>query len=227
MIEARGLVKSYRNGGREVRPLDGVDFSCGRGEFVLIVGRSGSGKTTFLNVLGGLTRPTSGSVTIDGKDILTLSDAASAALRSRSIGFVFQFPGLLSTLSARENVALSAEIAGTVHKSDSTGRAEHLLERVGLREKVDSPSAHLSGGELKRTAIARALMNCPSLILADEPTADLDVDTEREIMELFREINREGTTIIMVTHNIDLAVYASRVERMEKRKLVAVEPARF
>jgi putative ABC transport system ATP-binding protein len=225
MIEARGLVKSYHDGEREVRPLDGVDFSCRRGEFILIVGRSGSGKTTFLNVLGGLTRPTAGSVRIGGKEILTLSDAEAAALRSRTIGFVFQFPGLLSTLSAQENVALSAEIEGTPGKRASAERAGLLLARVGLREKADSPPAHLSGGELKRTAIARALMNSPSLILADEPTADLDVDTEREVMELFREINREGTTVIMVTHNIDLASYASRVVRMERGNLVPVEPA--
>jgi putative ABC transport system ATP-binding protein len=227
MIEARGLVKSYHDGGHEVRPLDGVDFRCDKGEFILIVGRSGSGKTTFLNVLGGLTRPTTGSVAVAGKDILALSDAECSALRSHTIGFVFQFPGLLSTLSARENVALSAEIAGTPEsKSASTGRARDLLARVGLREKADSPPAHLSGGELKRTAIARALMNSPSLILADEPTADLDVDTEREVMELFREINREGTTVIMVTHNIDLASYASRVVRMERGKLVPVEPVK-
>jgi ABC-type lipoprotein export system ATPase subunit len=224
MIEARGLVKSYHDGEREVRPLDGVDFSCHGGEFILIVGRSGSGKTTFLNVLGGLTRPTAGSVRIGGKEILNLSDAEAAALRSLTLGFVFQFPGLLSTLSAQENVALSAEIAGTAGKHASTERARDLLARVGLKEKADSPPAHLSGGELKRTAIARALMNSPSLILADEPTADLDADTEREVMELFREINREGTTVIMVTHNIDLASYASRVVRMEKGKLVPVEP---
>jgi len=226
MIEARGLVKTYHDGEREIRPLDGTDFTCGAGEFVLIVGRSGSGKTTLLNVIGGLSRPTMGSVQVVGKDILALSDAECATLRSRYIGFVFQFPGLLSTLSARENVALSGEIAGTAAKQDSSKRALNLLTRVGLGEKADSPPAHLSGGELKRTAIARALMNNPSLILADEPTADLDVDTEREVMELFREINREGTTIIMVTHNMDLASYASRVVRMEKGRLIPVEPAK-
>jgi ABC-type lipoprotein export system ATPase subunit len=223
MIEARGLVKTYYDGEREIRPLNGTDFVCSAGEFVLIVGRSGSGKTTLLNVIGGLTRPTTGSVQVVGKDILALSDAECAALRSRNIGFVFQFPGLLSTLSARENVALSGEIAGTTGKHASNERASNLLARVGLGEKADSPPSHLSGGELKRTAIARALMNHPSLLLADEPTADLDVDTEREVMELFREINREGTTIIMVTHNMDIASYASRVVRMEKGKLVPVE----
>jgi putative ABC transport system ATP-binding protein len=222
MIETTGLVKYYHDGGREMRPIDGVDFSCRKGEFILIVGRSGSGKTTFLNVLGGLTRPTQGSVTVAGREITKLSDSECSRMRALTIGFVFQFPGLLSTLSARENVALPAEMSGTAGKLFIDQRARDLLDRVGLREKVDSPPSHLSGGELKRTSIARALMNRPSLILADEPTADLDVDTEREVMELFSEINKEGTTVIMVTHNIDLASYASRVLRMEKGKLYQV-----
>ena len=218
MIEASGLVKTYRDGVQLVRPLDGVDFSCLNGEFILIVGRSGSGKTTLLNIIGGLTRPDSGSVRVGGEDILGLTDAKSAGLRARSIGFVFQFPGLLSTLTALENVVLAADIAGS--SPDSTGRARELLDRVGLHDKAGSPPSHLSGGELKRTAIARALMNNPSLILADEPTADLDVETEREVMEIFREINTGGTTIVMVTHNLDLASYATRVLRMEKGKLI-------
>lgn len=219
MIEARGLVKTYYDGDREIRPLDGVDFSCERGEFILIAGRSGSGKTTLLNILGGLTRPAAGSVHLDGRDILRLSDTECARMRSRTLGFVFQFPGLLPTLTALENVALSAGISGCSGKSASRDRARQLLERVGLGARTESFPSCLSGGELKRTAIARALMNNPAIILADEPTADLDVDTEREVMELFREINRTGTTIIMVTHNIDLASYATRVLKMEKGKL--------
>lgn len=219
MIEAKGLVKTYHDGEKEIRPLDGVDFSCGAGEFVLVAGRSGSGKTTLLNVLGGLTRPTAGTVTVAGKDLLSLSDAECASLRYRSIGFVFQFPGLLSTLTAAENVALSAGIAGTGR--EDPGRARTLLERVGLGEKAGRLPSQLSGGELKRTAIARALVNNPVLILADEPTADLDVDTEREVMELFREIHRAGTTIVMVTHNLDLASYATRTVRMERGKLIS------
>ena len=186
------------------------------------MGRSGSGKTTFLNILGGLTWPTTGTVQVVGKDILALSDADCARLRYQSIGFVFQFPGLLSTLTVIENVTLSAGIAGSVPVD--VDRARDLLDRVGLHEKTRSLPSQLSGGELKRTAIARALMNNPGPILADEPTADLDVDTEREVMELFREINRAGTTVIMVTHNLDFASYASRVVRMDKGKLVPVEP---
>jgi ABC-type lipoprotein export system ATPase subunit len=220
MIEAMGLVKTYHDGEREIRPLDGTDFTCSTGEFVLIVGRSGTGKTTFLNILGGLTRPTTGTVLVAGKDLIAISDADCARLRYQSIGFVFQFPGLLSTLTVIENVTLSIGIAGS--GPVDVNRARNLLERVGLHEKAMSLPSQLSGGELKRIAIARALMNKPALILADEPTADLDVDTEREMMELFREINRAGTTIVMVTHNLDLASYASRVVRMEKGKLVPV-----
>jgi ABC-type lipoprotein export system ATPase subunit len=218
MIEVSGLVKTYSDGARTIKPIDNVDFSCRKGELILILGRSGSGKTTFLNILGGLIRPTKGKILIDGRDIASLSDKSLSSIRSRSIGFVFQFPGLLSTLTALENVAIPARIAG--NPEASTCRALQLLTRVGLREKANCMPSQMSGGELKRTAIARALMNNPSIILADEPTADLDVDTEREIMVFFSEIMSEGTTIIMVTHNSDLASHASRVLRMENGKLI-------
>jgi putative ABC transport system ATP-binding protein len=220
MIQATGLVKYYRDGDREVRPLDGVDFRCERGEFVLILGRSGSGKTTLLNILGGLARPAQGSVRVDGKEILTLPDTECAALRSRTIGFVFQFPGLVSTLTAGENVVLPSDLVGAKSgEGDAARRAAQLLEVVGLAGKAGRFPSRLSDGELKRTAIARALMNRPAVILADEPTADLDAETERKIMELFSRINREGTTIVMVTHNTDLIPYASRVLCMENGKL--------
>ena len=221
MIEGRGLVKIYQEGGREVRPLDGIDFTCERGEFVLVVGRSGCGKTTLLNVLGGLTRPTAGSVRVDGKEILGLDDTAASALRSEKIGFVFQFPGLLSTLNVLENVMLPA----TIGKKgvEAVPRAKTLLDRVGLSHKAASYPGHLSGGELKRAAIARALMNNPSIIFADEPTADLDLKTEQEVMGLFNEINRDGTTIIMVTHSPDLSPYATRIVRMHEGRLMQVE----
>ena len=215
------LVKIFLEGGREIRPLDGIDFTCERGEFILIVGRSGSGKTTFLNILGGLTQPSSGRVKIDGKEIDKLSDAECSALRFRTIGFVFQFPGLLAPLTALENVTLSSSITGVTPEDPAYART--LLERVGLPGKADTLPAHLSGGELKRVAIARALVNRPSLILADEPTADLDIETEREVMALFREINRSGTTIVMVTHNTELAPFASRVMKMENGNLTEYE----
>jgi putative ABC transport system ATP-binding protein len=222
VIEVTGLVKTYYEGGREIRPLDGIDFTCNPGEFVLITGRSGSGKTTFLNILGGLTQPSSGEVKIEGKRLSRLSDKEISALRFRTIGFVFQFPGLLAPLTALENVTLPLSLAGITPEDPAHTRA--LLGQVGLTGKDDSLPAHLSGGELKRVAIARALVNRPSLILADEPTADLDEETEKDVMALFRAINRSGTTIVMVTHNAELAPCASRVMRMEGGKLTACLP---
>lgn len=217
MIRVTSLTKEYRDGDRVIKPLDRVEFSCKKGEFVLITGRSGSGKTTFLNILGGLTRPSSGTVMVDGRNLYAVSDAEQAAMRSATVGFVFQFPGLLSPLTALENVVLPAALQG--HGADMIGRGFDLLTRVGLEKKAGSMPSTLSGGELKRTAIARALINNPRLILADEPTADLDAETEREVMELFREVNTAGTTMIMVTHNTELASNASRVMRMERGTL--------
>jgi len=221
VIEVSGLVKTYPAGGKEYRLFDGLSFACTRGEFVLITGRSGSGKTTLLNILGGLTRPTAGSVKVDGKDIFCLSDADASAFRGKTLGFIFQFPGLLSPLSAIENITLPRTLAG---QPADTGAARALLDRVGLSGKADASPAYLSGGELKRVAIARALINRPALILADEPTADLDVETEREIMEIFAGIHAAGTTIVMVTHNTDLARYASRVLHMDKGVLRERQP---
>jgi putative ABC transport system ATP-binding protein len=221
MIEVSGLVKTYPAGRKEFRLFDGLSFSSEKGEFVLITGRSGSGKTTLLNILGGLTRPTAGSVKINGREINQMDDDESSAFRSKTIGFVFQFPGLLSALSALENVTLPQSLAGHPANADA---ARALLDRVGLSGKEDASPAYLSGGELKRVAIARALVNQPALILADEPTADLDVETEREIMELFAGIHAAGTTIVMVTHNPDLAAYASRVLRMERGGLTEKTP---
>ncbi|MFA6333288.1 MAG: ABC transporter ATP-binding protein [Methanoregula sp.] len=217
MIRVTSLTKEYRDGDRAIKPLEGVDFSCKKGEFILITGRSGSGKTTFLNVLGGLTRPTSGTVMVDGMDLYAMTDAQRAAVRSATTGFVFQFPGLLSPLTALENVILPVVLQG--HAANMTGRGHDLLIRMGLENKAGSLPSTLSGGELKRVAIARALISNPRLILADEPTADLDEETEREVMELFREIHASGTTIIMVTHNRELAPYASRVMRMDQGTL--------
>jgi putative ABC transport system ATP-binding protein len=219
MIKVKGLYKSYHDGEHEVIPLNETEFSCNIGDFVLIVGRSGTGKTTLLNAIGGLTMPDRGTVLVGGHDILSLSDKENAAIRSNTIGFVFQFPGLLSSLTTLENVILPTEIAG---KTPSAEKGLNLLERVGLGKKVQSSPSQLSGGELKRTSIARALINDPLLILADEPTADLDYETEIEIMDLFAEINKGGTTIVMVTHNVDLVRYATRVFQMIHGKLIEV-----
>ena len=217
MIEARELQKVYLNGQKEIRPLDGIDFTCEKGEFVLVTGRSGSGKTTFLNVLGGLTLPTAGSVKIAGRDLLALTDNERSLLRSEMMGFVFQFPGLMAPLTVMENVLLPATLMGKARKE---AEAREILDLLGLLPKADSYPTQLSGGELKRTAIARALINNPSLIFADEPTADLDSRTECEVMELFHGLHEKGTTIIMITHTPELSSFATRVLVMDGGKLV-------
>jgi putative ABC transport system ATP-binding protein len=217
MITAKEVTKVYHMEEKEVRALDGVDVTIKDGEFVIIIGRSGSGKSTLLSVLGGLTRPSSGSIMMDGKELWSMSDHDLSVLRSHHIGFVFQFPGLLPTLTALENVMLPAIF---VQKKEKPGiKAKELLTSLGLADKYSSYPHQLSGGELKRASIARALMNDPTVILADEPTGDLDAETEMEIMEEFKKINKQGRTIIMVTHNPDLSVYASTVLRMEKGKM--------
>jgi len=180
----------------------------------MIVGRSGSGKSTLLSILGGLTRPSEGMVIFQGKNIWAITDGELSNLRSKEIGFVFQFPGLLPTLTAAENVMVPGMF--TKRGAEAAGRARELMISLGLGEKFNSFSHQLSGGELKRTAIARALFNEPSVILADEPTGDLDAETELEIMGLLKKINEEGRTIVMVTHNPELSSFARRVLTMDK-----------
>jgi ABC-type lipoprotein export system ATPase subunit len=218
MIMATGLSKAFSTGKGEVLAVDDVELTVKPGEFVLILGRSGSGKSTLLAMLAGLTRPTAGVVKIRGNEIGNLSEDKTAEVRAREIGFVFQFSGLIPTITALENVMLP-----TLFCPDGPGsrkRAEELLEKVGLAEREGAYPSTLSSGEMKRVAIARALINGPPILIADEPTSDLDIDTEIEIMELFRDLNREGTTIVMVTHNPDLVPYASRVYGMVRGKLV-------
>jgi ABC-type lipoprotein export system ATPase subunit len=215
MIEAEKITKSYKNGEKELLAVNQATFSIERGSFILVVGRSGSGKSTLLSMLGGLTRPTQGTVRIDGEEIWSLPDNRISRIRAEKMGFVFQFSGLLPTLTALENVALPVLFNGKPGEF-TTKRAEELLVSFGLNDKFTSYPSQLSGGELKRVAIARSLINDPAILLADEPTVDLDVDTEKEIMELFRKINREGKTVLVVTHNPDLSVYSDRIFRMEK-----------
>jgi ABC-type lipoprotein export system ATPase subunit len=217
MIDVSGASKIYRNGAAEVRAVDNVQFRVPPGEFVLIVGRSGSGKSTLLGILAGLIRPTTGSVLIQGKNLGGLSDDEISELRSHAIGFVFQFSGLLPTLTALENVMVPA-----LFNRSATGtreRAMDLLTTVGLADRAETYPRTLSSGETKRVAIARALINSPSLLIADEPTGDLDVDTEDEIMQVFSRLNRSGTTVVMVTHNPDLAQFATRTFRMDRGRM--------
>jgi ABC-type lipoprotein export system ATPase subunit len=217
LIIATEVTKTYSNAEFTVKALDKVNVSINDKEFILIVGRSGSGKSTLLSVLGGLTRPTEGNVVFNGKDIWTMEDAELSKLRSEEIGFVFQFPGLLPTLTALENVMLPTMFSKS--EENVAQKAKDLLISLGLGDKFKSYPHQLSGGELKRASIARALINDPSVILADEPTGDLDAETETEIMDLFTKINKEGKMIIMVTHNAELSVFATKVLTMVKGKV--------
>ena len=217
MIEAAGVTKTYPAAGSEVVAVDRVHFDVKTGDFVLISGCSGSGKSTLLGMLAGLIRPTTGTILFQGEDIGTLHEARVSGLRAQEIGFVFQFSGLIPTITALENVMLPTLFFPS--PSGNRARALELLHRVGMSHRVDAYPGTLSSGEMKRVAIARALMNNPGLIIADEPTGDLDAETEYEVMELFRSLNREGKTIIMVTHNPDLIPYATRIYGMDRGRL--------
>jgi putative ABC transport system ATP-binding protein len=219
MIQATGITKSFGTATEEVKAVDDINLTINLGDFVLILGRSGSGKSTLLAMLAGLIEPTAGVVRIRGKEIENLSEDKAAEIRAKEIGFIFQFSGLIPTLTAIENVMVP-----TLFCPDGPGsraRAAELLQKVGLSHRTDAYPSTLSSGEMKRVAIARALVNGPAILIADEPTGDLDVDTEVEIMELFRNLNREGTTIVMVTHSPDLVPYATRVFGMIRGKLAA------
>lgn len=217
MIEVEGATKVFGSGPSAVRAVDDVRFGVGKGEFALIVGRSGSGKSTLLGMLAGLLRPTSGTVRIAGRNLADLPDDRISDLRAREIGFVFQFSGLLPTLTAVENVLVPSLFMR--ERGADRARALDLLSTVGLADRAGAYPSALSSGEMKRVAIARALVNGPSLLIADEPTGDLDVETEDEIMHLFARLNRDGMTVVMVTHNPELARYATRMFRMDRGRL--------
>jgi len=214
MIELQNVSKTYETGELTVKAVDTTDLHMESADMVVILGRSGSGKTTLLSLIGGLTKPTSGQVSINGTDIWTLNDKALSEFRNQNIGFMFQFSSLLPTLNAVDNLMLPTIFDRSGKAGEKRARAEALLERVGLEDRMDLFPSQLSGGEQRRVAIARALMNEPQLLLADEPTGDLDEETEGEIIQIFQEVNREGTGILMVTHNSELASAANRTFRM-------------
>ena len=213
LIRARGLRKTYHVGGQIVHALDGLDLDIQVNEYVALMGPSGSGKSTLMNMLGCLDSPTSGTYILNGQDVSRLEDDALAEIRNREIGFVFQTFNLLPRYTALENVALPMVYAG-IPKAERQARAREVLEQVGLGDRMDHRPNELSGGQRQRVAVGRALVMKPSIILADEPTGNLDTATSEEVMELFGEIQKAGNTVILVTHEEDIAAYAHRTVRL-------------
>ena len=215
LIELRDVSRSFQEAGRRHDVLVGVDFTVRRGELVVLLGKSGSGKTTLLNLLSGIDSPTAGEVLVDGVALARLSERQRALFRRRRIGFVFQFFNLLPTLTVEENLLLPLELNGRIEASDRA-RAEELLAAVGLPDRASSFPDRLSGGERQRVAVARALVHDPELVLADEPTGNLDLDTGLEVLELLdRLTRREGKTMVMATHSREVIGVADRVLRIE------------
>jgi ABC-type lipoprotein export system ATPase subunit len=218
VVTARGLVRTFGEGRAARRVLDGTTLDVEAGEIVAVLGRSGSGKSTLLHVLGGLDRPDAGTVEVAGRPVTGVGERRLSALRRRHIGFVFQFFHLLPELTGEGNVLLPARVRGADPEAPARGRA--LVDRLGLRPVADSLPHHLSGGEQQRFAIARALVNDPALLLADEPTGNLDVEAGAAVLALLRELAGEGRAIVLVTHEANAAAIADRVLRLEAGRLV-------
>ena len=210
IIDLDQVVKTYETPSRLFTALQDIKLRFQAGEFVAIVGKSGSGKTTLLNVLSGIDRPTSGTISVDEMRLDSLSESQLAEWRGRTIGLVFQFFQLLPTLTIAENVMLPMDFVKIIPASERRSRALKLLDQVGIQDQADKLPASLSGGQQQRAAIARALANDPPLLLADEPTGNLDENTRKSILELFSKLNTDGRTIVMVTHERDVSQYASR-----------------
>jgi putative ABC transport system ATP-binding protein len=226
VIETTQLVKTYTTGSTEVHALKGIDLAVEKGEFIVIMGTSGSGKSTLMNLLGCLDTPTSGSYLIDGVRVDGMDRNALAALRNEKIGFVFQGFNLLPRTSALENVELPMLYDRSGRKRDTQALATAALQRVGLADRLDHQPSELSGGQQQRVAIARALVTEPAIILADEPTGNLDTQTSMEVMALFQELNEQGITIVLVTHEPDIAVYAKRIVEVRDGRIRRDEPVK-
>ncbi|MBQ7255204.1 MAG: ABC transporter ATP-binding protein [Oscillospiraceae bacterium] len=223
LIELKDIYKIYREGEEsEVRALDGVSLTIDRGEFVAIVGASGSGKSTLMNVLGCLDIPTYGEYRLDGAEITTRTDAQLAQIRNRQIGFIFQGYNLIPELTALENVALPLAYQG-MHMQQRNETAMEALEKVGMALRAQSHPSELSGGQQQRIAIARAIAAHPSMIMADEPTGALDSKTGKQVLEMLQQLYREGTTVILITHDLSIAATVPRVIRISDGKILSDE----
>jgi putative ABC transport system ATP-binding protein len=220
IIEIRELRKTYRVGKVDVPALRGVDLTVATGEFLSIIGPSGSGKSTLFHIIGGLTPPTSGQVRIADQDLAHMSDADRTRMRKRTVGFVFQKFNLLPNLTARDNIAVARHIAGLDAKPGP--EFEEILNVLGINGRLDHKPAALSGGEQQRVAIARAIVNHPAILLADEPTGNLDTENSKAVLEIMRDLNqRTGQTILMITHNPEAAEYGHAVVQMRDGKIVS------
>jgi len=226
VIQTNAITKIYESGANSVHALRGIDLTVQRGEFIAVMGQSGSGKSTLMNVLGCLDTPTSGNYVLDDVHVETLNKNELAAIRNEKIGFVFQGFNLLARTSALENVELPLLYDRSGRKRDTRAMAIAALGRVGLAERVNHQPSELSGGQQQRVAIARALVTEPALVLADEPTGNLDSRTSIEVMALFQELNEQGITIVLVTHEPDVAVYAKRIVEVRDGRIRRDEPVK-
>lgn len=222
LIELTDIYKIYSDGDSEIRALDGISLSVEKGEFVAIVGSSGSGKSTCMNIIGCLDIPTSGKYFLNGTDVSTMDEKSLAHIRNKEIGFIFQQYNLISKLTVQENVELPLLYRG-VKAHDRTEMAKNALQRVGLADRGHKYPSQLSGGQQQRVSIARALAGNPPLILADEPTGALDSKTGREVLEFLKQLNREGTSIVFITHDNSIAAEIKRVVRIQDGKIVSDE----
>jgi putative ABC transport system ATP-binding protein len=219
IISIHGLRKTFHLGDVDVHALRGINLEVARGEFLAIIGPSGSGKSTLFHVLGGLTPPTAGSVHLDGQDLMRMTDAQRTKLRKTKVGFVFQRYNLLPTLSVRDNISIASHIAGRRVPAD--GEIHSILEMLGLSHRLHHKPRALSGGEQQRVAIARAVANHPAILLADEPTGNLDTENSHAVLKMMRDLNeRLGQTILMITHNPEAAAYGHRTVMMRDGRIV-------
>src|SRR5262252_4310792 len=219
IIHLRNLRKVYRTGKVDVPALRGVDLDVPAGQFLSIVGPSGSGKSTLFHIIGGLTPPTAGQVRVGGQDLASMTDAGRTQLRKRTVGFVFQKFNLLPNLTARDNIAVARYIGGSVPKPEP--EFEEVLRLLGIGERLDHKPNALSGGEQQRVAIARAIVNHPAILLADEPTGNLDTENSKAVLEILRDLNRRvGQTILMITHNPDAAAFGHSTVHMRDGKII-------